>query len=160
MDQLISYQHSNRIKVGMWIGAVAMVVFVYVVQPASAAQSNSYIVRIVPICILAFFWIFFLQRAGIGKLADEVHDFGDRLQIRRGKINEVVPLSRFALAEASTVLGTMNVVKLTFIENTSLGKHIAFLPSYERGRTWSTEASRLAIELTGRSNKARSGPAN
>jgi hypothetical protein len=153
MDQLISYRYSNRIKVGMWLGAAAMIVFV-------ANSSDSYIIRVIPICILAFFWVFFLRRAGIGKLADEVRDCGDRLQIRRGKINEVVWLSRVSLVEAST-LGTMNVVRLTFLDDTSLGDQIAFLPRYERGQaSWSTEASKLAQELTARINKVRRSSAN
>jgi hypothetical protein len=156
MDQLISYHYSNRIKVGMWLGAAAIVVFVYVVQAASANSSDSYLIRVFPICISAFFWVFFLRRAGIGKLADEVKDCGDRLQIRRGKIDEVVPLSRVSLVEVSTLLGTMNVVRLTFLDNTALGDQIAFLPRYERGQaSWSTEASKLAQELTARINKVR-----
>ncbi len=161
MDQLISYHHSNRLKVGMWLGAAAMVALVYVFQSASANPSDSYIIRIVPICILAFFWVFFLLKAGIGKLADEVRDLGDRLQIRRGKTNQLVPLSQVSLVEASTMLGTIAVVKLRFLANTPLGDQIAFLPRYERGsRSWSTEASRLATNLAARVNNARRVPAN
>jgi hypothetical protein len=86
MEELISYRHSNRLKLCMWLGAAVMVAFIYAYQSASANPSDSYIVRIVPIGILAFFWVFFLRRAGIDKLADEVRDLGDRLQIRRGPV--------------------------------------------------------------------------
>lgn len=161
MEELISYRHSSRLKLGMWLGAAVMVAFIYAYQSASANPSDSYIVRIVQIGILAFFWVFFLRRAGIHKLADEVRDLGDQLQIRRGKIIEVVPLARVSLVEASAILGTMPVVRLTFVDKVSIGDHIAFLPRYVAGQgSWSSEASNLALELQARINSARRNPAN
>ena len=67
MEELISYRHSNRLKLGMWLGAAVMVALICAYQSASANPSDSYIVRIVSIGILAFFWVFFLRRAGIDK---------------------------------------------------------------------------------------------
>jgi hypothetical protein len=59
------------------------------------------------------------------------------------------------------MLGTMPVVRLTFLDKISVGDHIAFPPRYVAGKgSWSSEASKLALELQARINIARRNPAN
>jgi hypothetical protein len=153
--QVISFRNTGLFKRGIFLSAAALIGFVV----APAALNGSLWRNPSPIwgavCILSGFLAYFLRKTPIHRLADEVADCDDHLQVRRGRIEEIIPFANISVAEVSSSSGLHRItVRLT--QPTKFGRQIEFLP---QASLWSNLAGvkRLAASLTGRANQARGG---
>ena len=108
--------------------------------------------HVAPIFILVGFWLYFLRRAGVLTVADEVVDCGDHLAIRIGRKQAAVPFSNIAGAEIAVPFG-FGGVRVNFVQPIELGKHVTFwVESKPEG-----EMTRVAYEISERAMRAREG---
>jgi hypothetical protein len=82
------------------------------------------------------------------RLADEVLDCGDRLKVRRGRVEETIPLSQVSAAEVSSS-GGFHRITIRLRTAARLGNRIEFLP---QASLWSNLGAikKVALDLTER----------
>lgn len=81
------------------------------------------------------------------RLADEVLDCGDHLKVRRGRLEETIPLSQVCAAEVSSSCGFHRITIL--LTASRFGRRIEFLP---QASLWSNIGAikQVALDLTQR----------
>jgi hypothetical protein len=83
--QVISFKHTALFKRGMWLSAAAVIACVMAPSFLDGSLLRSPIPHLGAIGILGGFWVFFLRRTQLNRVADEVVDFEDHLKVRRGR---------------------------------------------------------------------------
>jgi hypothetical protein len=153
--RLISYSRISRFKRNFWLGAIALVGVVSVPSILDGSAARTPLLSLTPLLILGGFWIYFLRRSGVFRLADEVFDCSDHLKIRRGDLSEEVPFYNISGVDVST--GKPNRISIRFAIPSSFGSNIEFLPEYvSRAASWSlAEMHRVAATLRERADRAR-----
>jgi len=91
--------------------------------------------------------------------ADEVIDCGGHLQITKGGMQAIVPLTAIAGASLSPGPSLMSSVIIEFIQPTEIGKQIEFLTE-DQSKTDFTEARAIAEDLNARAAITRTADAN
>ena len=92
--------------------------------------------------------VYFFWRTQIHRLADEVLDCQDSLKVRRGRLEETIPLSNVSGAEV-TSRGGFHRITVRLRERSKLGRQIDFLP---QASLWSSlpAIKSVALNLTER----------
>lgn len=150
--QVISFKNTALFKRGVWLSAATLIA--YLVCPAVL---DGGLVRdptpvLFAVCLLCAFFVYLLRKTQVHRLADEVMDCEDYLKVRRGPIEETIPLATVAGAEVSSI-SMVHRITVRLGETTALGSQIDFLP---QASLWSNlpAVQRLARNLTERANKA------
>jgi hypothetical protein len=153
--QVISFKHTILFKRGMWLSAVALIAFVMTPWMLDGSLLRNPIPHLGAVGILSGFWVYFLRRAQIHRVAEEVVDCEDHLKVRRGRIEDIIPFSNISMADVSTNNG-IHRITVHLREPTKLGKEIVFLP---QAILWSnlSGVQRMASGLTERANEAKGG---
>jgi hypothetical protein len=126
--RVISFRNTVLFKRGIWLSAAAF---------------------------LCAFFVYFLRKTQIHRLADEVMDCDDHLKVRCGRTQEIIRFSNVATADVSTS-GGIHRITVRLRQPTKLGGQIEFLP---QASLWSNLAGvkRVAAGLTDRANQAKDG---
>jgi hypothetical protein len=105
--------------------------------------------------VLCAFFVYFLRKTQIHRLADEVMDCEDHLKVRRGRTEETIRMSNIAAADVSISSG-IHRITVRLRQPTKLGVQIEFLP---QASLWSnlSGVKRLAADLADRANQAKGG---
>jgi len=148
----ISFKNTVLFKRGIWLSAIALILFV---SAPSALYGNLWrdpLPSAIAIGILCAALIYFFWNTQMHRLADEVLDCGDRLKVRRGRIEETIPLSQVSVVGVSSS-GGFHRITLRLKERSKLfGDRIEFLP---QASLWSNLAAlkALAQELSERAQR-------
>jgi len=96
--------------------------------------------------------------SSIGLLVDDVFDCDTSLTVRRGSIEELVPLSNIFKVDVPSM--GVGRIAVHFEVATTFGKQIDFIPyNLSRAKSWSlkhAELNRMAADLNARASGARS----
>jgi hypothetical protein len=150
----ISFKNTALFKRGIWLSAIALILFV---SAPSALNGNLWrdpLPSAIAIGILCAALIYFFWNTQMHPLADEVLDCSDRLKVRRGRIEETIPLSQVSVVGVSSS-GGFHRITLRLKERSKLfGDRIEFLP---QASLWSNLAAlkSLAQELSERAQRQR-----
>ena len=148
----ISFKNTVLFKRGIWLSAIALILFV---SAPSALNGNLWrdpLPSAIAIGILCAALIYFFWNTQMHRLADEVLDCGDRLKVRRGRIEQTIPLSQVSVVGVSSS-GGFHRITLRLKERSKLfGDRIEFLP---QASLWSNLAAlkALAQELSERAQR-------
>lgn len=150
--QVISFKNTVLFKRGVWLSAGALVAFVVAPSVVDGSLRQDPTSTLFGVGILGAFFVYFLWRTQIHRVADAVLDCDDHLKVRRGRTEEVIPFSNIDTADVSTGSGILRIT-VRLREPTKLGGKIEFLP---QASLWSNVSGvkRLASSLTDRANQA------
>ena len=148
----ISFRNTALFKRGIWLSAIALILFVAAPSVLNGNLWRNPLPSAIAIGILCAALIYFFRNTQMHRLADEVLDCGDRLKVRRGRIEETIPLSQILAAEV-TSRGGFHRITLRLKERSKLfGNRIEFLA---QASLWSNLAAlkSLAQELSERAHR-------
>ena len=153
--QIISFRNTALFKRGVSLTAAALVAFVLIPSVLDGGFVQDPTPHLFAVCILCAFFVYFLRKTQIHRLADEVMDCEDHLKVRRGPTEELIPLKTVSQAEVWTSSG-IHRITVRLGESTALGNQIEFLP---QASLWSNlpAVQRLAHSLTERAKQAKCG---
>jgi hypothetical protein len=142
-------------KRGVWLTAAALIAFAVTPSLLDGSLQQNPASSLFVVGILCTFFVYFLRKTQIHRLADEVMDCDDHLKVRRGRTEETIRFSNIATAEVSTSSG-IHRITVRLREPTKLGARIEFLP---QASLWSnlSGVKRVAASLTDRANQAKGG---
>ncbi|HEY2463758.1 MAG TPA: hypothetical protein VGI32_06840 [Steroidobacteraceae bacterium] len=150
--RVISFKNTALFKRGIYLSAAALVAFI---AAPSLLDGNLWrnplpialAVGILCVALLYFFW-----NTQIHRLADEVLDGGDHFNIRRGRIEENIPLSQVSSVEVSSS-GGFHRITILLRTASKFGRRIEFLP---QASLWSNVGAikNLALSLTERAKSS------
>jgi hypothetical protein len=142
-------------KRGVWLTAAALIAFAVTPSLLDGSLQQNPASSLFVVGILCTFFVYFLRKTQIHRLADEVMDCDDHLKVRRGRTEETIRFSNIATAEVSTSSG-IHRITVRLREPTKLGARIEFLP---QASLWSnlSGVKRVAAGLTDRANLAKDG---
>jgi hypothetical protein len=148
--QVISFKNTQLFKRGMWLSAAALVAVVAAPSVLNGALWQDPWVSVIPLCILSGFWVYFFRKTQIHRLADQVIDCENHLQVRRGASEEIIPFSAVAGAEVSTSSGFHRIT----VRLVNGAATIEFLP---QASLWGNlrAVQQLASHLTDRARRAK-----
>jgi hypothetical protein len=141
--QVISFKNTVLFKRGIWLSAAALIACV-------AAPS------LCAVAIVGAFFVYFLKRTQIHRLADEVQDCGDHLRVRRGRTETMIRFSNIAIVDVAIGCGIPRIT-VRLLNPMKLGGRVEFLP---QGSLWSSvsRVKRVAADLTDRAHQAHERP--
>ena len=84
----ISFKNTALFKRGIWLSAAALLVFVAAPSALDGELWRNPLPSAIAVGILCAALLYFFWNTQIHRLADEVLDCGDRLKVRRGRIEE------------------------------------------------------------------------
>jgi len=151
--RVISFKNTTLLKRGVWLTAAALVSFAATPSLLDGSLQQNPASSLFAPGILCAFFVYFLRKTQIHRLADEVMDCDDHLRVRRGRTEEVIPFSNIATADVSTSSG-IHRITVRLRQPTKLGAQIAFLP---QASLWSnlSGVKRVATSLTDRASLAK-----
>ena len=157
MVRVISFKNTILLKRGVWLTAAALIAFVVTPALIDGSLWQNPASSLFAVGILCVFFVYFLWRTQIHRLADEVTDCDDHLKVRRGRTEETIGFSNIATADVSTSSG-IHRITVRLRQPTKLGAQIEFLP---QASLWSnlSGVKRVAMSLTDRANQAKGGRA-
>ncbi|HEV7613877.1 MAG TPA: hypothetical protein VGO37_18505 [Steroidobacteraceae bacterium] len=140
-------------KRGIWLSVAALMAFVAAPSVLDGSLRDNPAPRVFALGILGIFFVYFLRKTQIHRLADEVADHDDHLKVRRGRIDEIIRFSNIVGAEISTGSG-LHRITVRLREPTRLGRQIEFLP---QASLWTNlpGLKRVASSLTDRAQQAK-----
>ena len=150
----ISFKNTALFKRGIWLSAIALILFVCAPSALSGNLWRDPLPSAIAIGILCAALIYFFWNTQMHRLADEVLDCSDRLKVRRGRIEETIPLSQVSVVEISSS-GGFHRITLRLKERSKLfGDRVEFLP---QASLWSNLAALKAPaqELSERAQRQR-----
>jgi hypothetical protein len=152
--QVISFKNTALFKRGIWLSAVTLIVCVAAPFMLDGTLWGNPVPHMFGVVVLSSFLAYFLWKLQLHRLADEVADCDDHLQVRRGRISEAIPLSNISGAGVSSFSG-IHLITVQLHEPTKLGAQFAFLP---QASLWSNPPAveRVAAGLRDRANQAKS----
>ncbi|HEY0802347.1 MAG TPA: hypothetical protein VGD54_16025, partial [Steroidobacteraceae bacterium] len=155
--QVLSFKNTRLFKRGIWLSAAALVAFVATPSALDGDLWNNPLPTLIAITLLFTALLYFFWRTQIHRLADEVLDCQDSLKVRRGRIEETIPLSNVSGVDVSSSGGFHRITVRLEHPNAKLGRRIEFLP---QASLWSNlpAIKRVALSLTERAALYR-GPA-
>jgi hypothetical protein len=125
--QVISFKNTALFKRGIWLSAAALIACVTAPFMLDGSLWRNPLPNLFGVGALCLFLGYFLWKAQIHRLADEVVDCDDSLKVRRGAVEAIVPFSNIATADVSTSSG-IHRITVRLREPTKLGNKIEFLP--------------------------------
>jgi hypothetical protein len=153
--QVISFRNTVLLKRGVWLSAVTLVAYAAAPSVSSGDLWHRPVVGVIPLCVLVGFFIYLLRKTAFHRMADQVVDCADHLEVRRGRTDEVISFANIAAAEVSTQLG-MHWITIRLRKPTRLGDRIDFLP---QASLWGNlpAVQQLATRLTTRAQQSGGG---
>ena len=153
--RIISFRNTILLKRGMWLTAAALIAFAVTPSALDGSLRQNPASSLFAVGILGAFFVYFLRKTHIHRLADEVMDCDDHLKVRRGRTEEVIRFSNVAAADVSTS-GGIHRITVRLRQPANLGGQIEFLP---QASLWSNLSGvrRVAAGLTERANQAQDG---
>ena len=148
----ISFKNTALFKRGIGLSAIALILFVAAPSLLNGNLWRNPLPSAIAIGILCAALIYFFWNTQIHRLADEVLDCGDRLKVRRGRLEETLALSQVSTAEVISH-GGFHRITLRLKEHSKLfGDRIEFLP---QASLWSNLAALqgLAQDLSERAHR-------
>jgi hypothetical protein len=125
--QAISFKNTALFKRGIWLSAVALVLFVAAPAALNGSLWRDPLPSAIAIAILCAALSFFFWKTQIHRLSDEVLDCGDHLKVRRGRIEETIPLSQVSAVEVSSS-GGFHRITVLLRKASQFGRRVDFLP--------------------------------
>jgi hypothetical protein len=150
--QVISFRHTGLFKRGIWLTAAALIAFALIPSALDGSLLQRPAPSLVPAAILGACFMYFLWRTQFHRLADEVVDCQDRLEVQRGGTREIISFSNVAAAEVASAVG-LHRITVRLRESGRLGRRFEFLP---QASLWSNlgRVNRLAADLTDRAEQS------
>jgi hypothetical protein len=141
-----------------WLRVIVLVGVVLAVQIFEGGLRRAPATSIVPVIILVGLWYYFHRKmSNISLLVDEVFDCDTSIKVRRGSVEEMVPLSNISKVEVP--MAGVDRIAVHFAMPTTLGQQIDFIPAnLSKLKSWSlklAELNRLAADLNARANRAQ-----
>jgi hypothetical protein len=127
MMQVISFKNTALFKRGIWLSAAALIACVTAPFMLDGSLRGNPLPNLFGVGALCLFLGYFLWKAQIHRLADEVIDCDDSLKVRRGAVETIVPFANIATADVSTSSG-IHRITVRLREPGKLGNKIEFLP--------------------------------
>jgi hypothetical protein len=151
--RVLSFKNTVLFKRGVWLSAAALAAFVAAPSALSGELRTNPVPSAIAFGLLLVALVYFFWRTQVHRLADEVIDAQDVLKIRRGRVEETIPLSNVSAVEILSGSG-FHRLSIRFHQRTKFGRKIDFLP---QASLWSTVAAikAVAIDLTERAQRAR-----
>jgi hypothetical protein len=123
----ISFKNTALFKRGIWLSAAALVLFVAAPSALDGSLWRNPLPSAIAVGILCAALLYFFWNTQMHRLADEVLDCGDHLKVRRGRVEETIPLSQVATAEVSSSSG-FHRISILLRTASRFGRRIEFLP--------------------------------
>jgi hypothetical protein len=144
----ISFKNTRLFKRGIWLTAAALIAFVAAPSAVDGELWRNPVPSAIPIGLLCAALVYFFWRTQMHRLADEVLDCQDCLEVRRGRLVETIPLSNVSSAEVLS-RGGFHRITVLLRERSKLGRKVDFLP---QASLWSNLAAikSVALNLTER----------
>jgi hypothetical protein len=112
----------KRVFPVIWFCVIAMIFATAFMQGAAVRNPE---VLVLPVVMLLTG--FFIYRKAIWDLADEVHDGGDFLKVRKGSEEDTIPLANIMNVSAATQMNPPRIT-LTLIKPCRFGNEVVFSP--------------------------------
>jgi hypothetical protein len=146
--QAISFKSTRLFKRGIWLSAVALIAFVAAPSVVDGELWRNPVPSAIAIGLLCVALAYFFWKTQMHRLADEVLDCQDSLKVRRGRVEETIPLSNVSDAQVSSS-GGFHRITVRLRERAKLGRQIDFLP---QASLWSNlpAIKSIALNLTER----------
>src|SRR5258708_13829914 len=153
--RVISFKNTILMKRGVGLTAAALSAFAVTPSVLDGSLQQNPASSLFAAGILCAFFVYFLWKTQIYRLADEVMDCDDHLKVRRGRTEETIRFSNIATAQVSTSSAT-HPITVRLRQPTKLGAQIEFLP---QASLWSnlSGVKRVAACLTDRADQAKGG---
>ena len=150
--RVISFKSTALFKRGIWLSAIALILFVAAPSILNGELRSNPLPSAIAVGILCAALIWFFWNTQMHRLADEVLDCGDRLKVRRGRIEETIPLAQILVAEIVSGAGFHRITLRLKQRSKSFGSRVEFLP---QAALWSNLAALkgLAQELSERAHR-------
>ena len=87
--QTLSFKNTPLFKRGIWLSASALTACVAVPFLLDSDLRRDPLPNLFGVCVLSVFFGYFLWKARLHRLADEVIDGDDHLKVRRGRTEEI-----------------------------------------------------------------------
>ncbi len=147
----ISFKNTALFKRGVWLSAAALIVFVAGPAALDGNLWRNPLPSAIAAGILCAALIYFFWKTQIHRLADEVQDCGERLQVRRGRVQEHIPLSNVTAVEVFSS-GGLHRITVRLRQPSRFGSRIDFLP---QASLWSNlpAIKELAEDLSERARR-------
>ena len=124
----ISFKNTALFKRGIWLSAIALILFIGGPSVLNGDLWRSPLPSAIAIGILCAALIYFFRSTQMHRLADEVLDCGERLKVRRGRIEETISLSQVSSVEVSSSSGFHRITLRLKERSKHFGDRIEFLP--------------------------------
>jgi hypothetical protein len=146
--QAISFKNTRLFKRGIWLSAAALIAFVAAPSAVDGELWRNPVPSAIAIGLLCAALVYFFWRTQMHRLADEVLDCQDSLKVRRGRLEETIPLSNVSGAEVLS-RGGFHRITVRLHERSKLGRKVDFLP---QASLWSNlpAIKSVALNLTER----------
>jgi hypothetical protein len=146
--QAISFKKTTLFRRGIWLSAAALIAFIAAPAVLDGQLWRDPVPSAIVIGLLCAALVFFFWKTQIHRLADEVWDCKDSLKVRRGRLEEIIPLSNVSGAEVIS-RGGFHRITVRLRERSKLGRQIEFLP---QASLWSSlpAIKSVALNLTER----------
>lgn len=109
------------------MSAAALIVFVAGPAAIDGALWRDPLPSAIAVGILCAALGYFFWKTQMHRLADEVLDCGDSLQVRRGRTEDIIPLSKIASADVLSS-GGFHRISVRLQDASKFGRRIEFLP--------------------------------
>jgi hypothetical protein len=153
--ELISHPHSRLLKVGVWLGALAVLALVYVQSLLNAryfgVPSAPFGLALLCLACLALLWW-----TGFHALADEVVDNGAVLVIKRGSRQERINFHDIRTVAVTSRLA-IHCLLISLRVPCGLGNEVIFLPVRTLKSRYAALES-MALQLTARALRSQPAP--
>lgn len=148
----ISFKNTQLFKRGIWLSAAALIAFIAAPSAMDGDLWRNPLPSVIAIAILCVALSYFFWKTQVHRLADEVQDCGDSLTVRRGRVQESIPLSNVASAEVASSGGLHRII-VRLRARSPLGGRIEFLP---QASLWSNLAAikNVALDLAERAKSS------
>jgi hypothetical protein len=146
--QAISFKNTRLFKRGIWLSAAALIAFVAAPSAVDGELWRNPVPSAIAIGLLSAALVYFFWRTQMHRLADEVLDCQDSLKVRRGRLEDTIPLSNVTSAEVLS-RGGFHRITVRLRKRSKLGQQIDFLP---QASLWSNlpAIKSVALNLTER----------
>jgi hypothetical protein len=141
--QAISFKNTRLFKRGMWLSAAALIAFVAAPSALDGQLWRNPVPSGIAIGLLCSALVYFFWRTQMHRLADEVLDCQDSLKVRRGRLEEIIPLSNVSGAEVLS-RGGFHRITVRLHKRSKLGRQIDFLP---QASLWSSLPAIKSVAL-------------
>jgi hypothetical protein len=149
--QAISFKNSALFKRGIWLSAVALILFVVAPSVLNGNLWSNPLPSAIAVAMLCAALIYFFWNTQLHRLADEVLDCRDSLKVRRGRAEDTISFAQISTVEVSSS-GGFHRITIRLRVRSKFGSRIEFLP---QASLWSNlpAIKSLAQDLSERAHR-------